>query len=164
MSAERKPRVAKTSAETKSTKTTATAKPKAVRARKPKAAAITPEQVAERATTSGRTVPATTPSPTGSAPSASSRPRSEPKPARRCQTRLWHVPDSSLTPPVRFGHVLRDNCSSEGERFCCDEGSDVCRSLRSEDGTKTPLVLLGCADALDRARSGRPADFPLRPR
>jgi hypothetical protein len=49
MSAEKKPRVVKTSAETKSTKTAATAKPKAVRARKPKAAAITPEQVAERA-------------------------------------------------------------------------------------------------------------------
>ena len=49
MSAEKKPRVAKAKAETKTTKTTATAKPKAVRARKPKAAAITPEQVAERA-------------------------------------------------------------------------------------------------------------------
>ena len=51
MAAEKKPRAAK--AETKTTKTTATkkavAKPKVVRARKPKAPAITAEQVAERA-------------------------------------------------------------------------------------------------------------------
>jgi hypothetical protein len=46
MAAEKKPRAAK--AETKTTKITAT-KPKVVRARKPKAPAITAEQVAERA-------------------------------------------------------------------------------------------------------------------
>ena len=49
MAAEKKPRVAKAKAETKSTKTTAATKPKTVRARKPKVAAVTPEQVAERA-------------------------------------------------------------------------------------------------------------------
>ena len=54
MAAEKKPRVAKAKAETKTTKTTAATKvaatkPKAVRARKPKASAITAEQVAERA-------------------------------------------------------------------------------------------------------------------
>ena len=49
MAAEKKPRVAKAKAETKTTKTTAATKPKAVRARKPKAPAITAEQVAERA-------------------------------------------------------------------------------------------------------------------
>jgi hypothetical protein len=49
MSEEKKPRVAKAKAETKTAKTAATPKPKAVRARKPKTAAITPEQVAERA-------------------------------------------------------------------------------------------------------------------
>ena len=52
MAAEKKPRAAK--AETKTTKTTATksvvpTRPKVVRARKPKAPAITAEQVAERA-------------------------------------------------------------------------------------------------------------------
>ena len=52
MAAEKKPRAAKAEAET--TKTTATkkaaaTKPKTVRARKPKAQAITAEQVAERA-------------------------------------------------------------------------------------------------------------------
>jgi len=54
MSAEKKPRAAKAKAETKTTKTTATkkvaaTKPRAVPARKPKAPAITTEQVAERA-------------------------------------------------------------------------------------------------------------------
>ena len=53
MAAEKKPRAAKATAETTTTKTTATkaaaTKPKAVRARKPKAPAITAEQVAERA-------------------------------------------------------------------------------------------------------------------
>ena len=54
MAAEKKPRAAKAKADTKTTKTTATkkvtsAKPKVVRARKPKAPAITAEQVAERA-------------------------------------------------------------------------------------------------------------------
>ena len=54
MSAEKKPRVAKAKAETKTTKTSApknvaTTKPKVVRARKPKAPAVTAEQVAERA-------------------------------------------------------------------------------------------------------------------
>jgi hypothetical protein len=49
MAAEKKPRAAKAKAETKTTRTTATTKPKTVRARKPKAAAITAEQVAERA-------------------------------------------------------------------------------------------------------------------
>jgi hypothetical protein len=49
MAAEKKPRAAKAKAETKSTKTTAVTKPKTVRARKPKTAAVTPEQVAERA-------------------------------------------------------------------------------------------------------------------
>ena len=52
MAAEKKPRAAK--AETKTTKTTAAkkavaTKPKVVRARKPKAPAVTAEQVAERA-------------------------------------------------------------------------------------------------------------------
>jgi hypothetical protein len=45
MAAEKKPRAAK--AETKTT--TATTKPKTVRARKPKVAAVTGEQIAERA-------------------------------------------------------------------------------------------------------------------
>jgi hypothetical protein len=54
MAEEKKPRAAKAKADTKTTKTTATkkvasAKPKVVRARKPKAPAITAEQVAERA-------------------------------------------------------------------------------------------------------------------
>ena len=53
MAAEKKPRAAKAKAETTTRKTTATkaaaTKPKAVRARKPKAPAITTEQVAERA-------------------------------------------------------------------------------------------------------------------
>ena len=53
MAAEKKPRAAKANAETKTTKTTATkvasTKPKAVRARKPKVAAVTGEQIAERA-------------------------------------------------------------------------------------------------------------------
>ena len=55
MAAEKKPRAAKAKADTKTTKTTATkkaaaAKPKIVRAAgKPKVAAITAEQVAERA-------------------------------------------------------------------------------------------------------------------
>jgi len=54
MAAEKKPRVTRAKAETKTTKTTATkrvppAKPKVVRATKPKVAAITPEQVAELA-------------------------------------------------------------------------------------------------------------------
>ena len=51
MAAEKKPRAAKAKAETKSTTTkkAAAAKPKVVRARKPKAPAITAEQVAERA-------------------------------------------------------------------------------------------------------------------
>jgi hypothetical protein len=55
MAAEKKPRAAKAKAETTTTttKTTATkaaaTKPRAVRARKPKAPAITAEQVAERA-------------------------------------------------------------------------------------------------------------------
>ncbi len=54
MAAEKKPRAAKATTETKTTKTTATkkvaaAKPKAVRARKPKVAAVTSEQIAERA-------------------------------------------------------------------------------------------------------------------
>jgi DUF2934 family protein len=49
-----KPRAAKAKAETKTTKTTATkkvaaSKPKAVRARKPKVAVVTGEQIAERA-------------------------------------------------------------------------------------------------------------------
>ena len=48
MAAEKKPLAAKAKAETKTTKTTAT-KPKAVRARKPKSAAVAHEQVAERA-------------------------------------------------------------------------------------------------------------------
>ena len=52
MAAEKKPRAAK--AETKTTKTTAAkkaaaTKPKVIRARKPKAPAVTAEQVAERA-------------------------------------------------------------------------------------------------------------------
>ena len=51
MAAEKKPRAAKAKAETKTTTTkkAAAAKPKVVRARKPKAPAITAEQVAERA-------------------------------------------------------------------------------------------------------------------
>jgi Protein of unknown function (DUF2934) len=51
MAAEKKPRAAKAKAETKSTSTrkAAAAKPKIVRARKPKAPAVTAEQVAERA-------------------------------------------------------------------------------------------------------------------
>ena len=51
MAAEKKPRAAKAKAETKTTTTkkAAAAKPKVVRARKPKAHAITAEQVAERA-------------------------------------------------------------------------------------------------------------------
>ena len=48
MAAEKKPRAAKAKAETKTT-TTDARKPKAVRARKSKAPAITAEQVAERA-------------------------------------------------------------------------------------------------------------------
>ena len=51
MAAEKKPRVAKAKAETKTTTTkkAAAAKPKVVRARKPKALAVTAEEVAERA-------------------------------------------------------------------------------------------------------------------
>ena len=54
MAAEKKPRAPKANAETKTTKTTATknvasTKPKTVRARKPKVAAVTGEQIAERA-------------------------------------------------------------------------------------------------------------------
>jgi hypothetical protein len=49
MAAEKKPRAAKAKAETKSTKTAAAMKPKTVQVRKPKTAAATPEQVAERA-------------------------------------------------------------------------------------------------------------------
>jgi len=54
MAAEKKPRAAKAKAETKTTKTTATqkvaaTKPTVVRARKPKVAEVTGEQIAERA-------------------------------------------------------------------------------------------------------------------
>jgi hypothetical protein len=53
MAAEKKPRAAKAKAETKTTKTTATktaaTKRKTVRARKPEVAAVTGEQIAERA-------------------------------------------------------------------------------------------------------------------
>ena len=54
MAAEKKPRAAKATTETKTTKPTATkkvaaTKPKTVRARKPKLAAVTGEQIAERA-------------------------------------------------------------------------------------------------------------------
>ncbi len=49
MAAEKKPRAAKAKTETKSTKTTATTKSKIGQACKPKPAAVTLEQVAERA-------------------------------------------------------------------------------------------------------------------
>ena len=93
MAAEKKPRAAK--AETKTTKTTATkkvvaTKPKIVRARKPKAPAITAEQVAERAYYIWAEAPATIRSRTGSRPNANSRPRSAP-------THRQAVSDSSLT-------------------------------------------------------------------
>jgi hypothetical protein len=73
MAAEKKPRAAKAKAkaETKTTRTTATTKPKTVRARTPKAAAITAEQVAERAYYIWADGSGDDPFANGSAPSAS---------------------------------------------------------------------------------------------